>query len=286
VSLTAHAYEFTLQQDWQLPVEHLSPSSLGMLARCPEQWRNRYCLGRKERPGEALVLGTAIHSTAERNFSQKITTYQDVPIPELVEWYEDEGFAAAVAREEERNEFDVRWDTDPERARERGRSIIYAYQFQVAPRVQPLAVEERVEADFGLPVPVIGYSDARTAQQVIDLKTGKQARKKIKPHWRFQAGVYSTIAELPCDFHTCAATEKGKATITTPLESPELSVYLPPVARAELMRTVRSMGWLANHLYTTLGPDHPWPTWGQQHDWACGWCGFRGGCPAWKGIDT
>ena len=60
-----------------------------------------------------------------------------------------------------------------------------------------------------------------------DIKTGRQSRKKIKPHWRFQAGVYSTIAELPVDFHTCAASPAtAKATITTAVAHTSLTTGL------------------------------------------------------------
>jgi hypothetical protein len=152
--------------------------------------------------------------------------------------------------------------------------------------VQPLSVETRVEADFGLPVPVIGYADCLTEPSVIDIKTGKSARQQIKPEWRIQAAVYSTITGLPVDFHCVAASEKQhRASVFTPLESPGLSLWLPPEARHETQRNVRAMAWMAHHFMETLGPDEPWPTTGQVHPWACSWCSFRSGCPAWKGLE-
>jgi PD-(D/E)XK nuclease superfamily len=269
---------------WLLPIEHLSASSLGMLARCPEQFRQRYVLGRKERPGEALVVGTAVHLAAERNFEQKITSHQDIPAADLITWYDDVGFPLAISEREERGE-EVRWDTDPEGARRRGRAITGAYHGQVAPRVQPRSVETRVEADFGLQVPVIGYADVFTDSNVIDIKTSKSSRREIKPEWRIQAAVYSTITGWPIDFHCVSASEKQhRATVMTPLEAPGLSIWLPAEARQETQRNVRTMAGMAQAFMRTLGPDNPWPTIGQVHPWACNWCAFKEGCPAWKGL--
>lgn len=273
------------ENGWVLPIEHLSPSSLGMLARCPEQWRQRYVLGRKERPGEALVIGTAVHLAAERNFAQKVSSYEDIPVADLVAWYDDVAFVTALSERQEDGE-EVAWDTGPDGARLRGRAITSAYHSQVAPRVQPTSVETKVEADVGLPVPVLGYADCLTTTTVIDLKTSKQARREVKPEWRFQSAIYGSITGKPVDFHVCSASEKThRATINTPLESSGLSVWMPPEARLEAARNVRAMAWMADHFYRTLGPDEPWPTTGMAHPWACGFCGFRAGCPAWKGME-
>jgi PD-(D/E)XK nuclease superfamily protein len=286
--------EPVVRERWLLPIEHLSASSLGMLARCPEQFRQRYVLGKKERPGEALVIGTAVHKTAEENFRQKIESHEDLPASWLIQWYDDVGFPLALEERQEKGE-EVAWDTDPEGARKRGRAITTAYHTSYesadghhpspASRVQPLTVETRVEADFGLPVPIIGYADVETEQTVIDIKTSKTARRQIKPEWRIQGAVYSTITLKPIDFHCVSASEKQfRATVFTPLEAPDLSLWLPPEARAETQRNVRAMAWMAHHFMETLGPDDPWPTTGQVHPWACSWCAFKPDCPAWKGL--
>ena len=284
IALDISQYLDSVRRPWTVPIEHLSATSLGMLARCPEQFRQRYVLGRKERPGEALVIGTAVHLAAEQNFAQKIETHEDLPVTELLMWYDDIGFPQAI---EERVDEDIVWDTDPDGARQRGRAITSAYRMAVAPRVQPLATETRVEADFGLAIPVIGYADVRTTEKIIDIKTGNKSRRQIKPEWRIQAGVYSTITELPVDFHCVSATATNhRATVNTPLEAPELSIWLPPEAREETKRNVRVMAGMAQSFMDAIGPDEPWPTLGQVHPWACGYCGFRAGCPAWRGIDS
>jgi hypothetical protein len=76
----------------KLPIDHWSPSSFDMFRRCPYQWQQRYVHGRKERPAEAPLMGTAVHAGIERNFGQKIRTAVDLPLAELLDWYMDEGF--------------------------------------------------------------------------------------------------------------------------------------------------------------------------------------------------
>jgi hypothetical protein len=56
-----------------LPVDHLSATQISMLNRCPEQYRQRYVLGKKERPGAALIVGGAFHEAIETDFAWKIS---------------------------------------------------------------------------------------------------------------------------------------------------------------------------------------------------------------------
>jgi hypothetical protein len=271
--------------DWQLPIEHFSASSLAMLARCPRQWQERYIHGRKERPGEALVLGTAVHRVVEFNYAQKIASHADLPLTEIVTYFDDVAWYEALADRQEDGD-EVKWDTDQDNARTRGRAITYGYHSQVSERVQPVSVETKIAADVGLPVPVLGYADCLTKTNVIDVKTSKQARREVKPEWRFQSAVYGSIIGLPVDFHVCAASPTThKASIYTPLEHPGLSVWMPEEARHEAARNIRAMAWMVNHFYRQLGPDEPWPTTGMAHPWACSFCGFRSDCPAWKGLE-
>jgi hypothetical protein len=103
--------------DWNLPIRHWSPSSLAMLRRCPRQFQQRYILGRKERPGEARVTGSAVHAALERNFEQKIASHEDLPLVDVLEWYLDEGFTEVVDTEQALAGEEVVWNTSPDDAR-------------------------------------------------------------------------------------------------------------------------------------------------------------------------
>src|SRR5262252_1769183 len=75
---------------------HFSASGLRLLRVCPEAWRRRYILGQKERPGEALTLGKAVHSAIGYSHTQKITSHEDLPVLEVVTYYEDKAWPDAV----------------------------------------------------------------------------------------------------------------------------------------------------------------------------------------------
>jgi hypothetical protein len=268
---------------FNLPIEHWSPSSFAMLRRCPYQWQQRYIHGRRERPAEAPVMGTAVHAALERNFAQKIQTRLDLELKDLLEWYLDEGFSRTVYEEQEKANEEILWDTGPETTRQRGKFIVAAYHDNVAPRIQPLRTEGIFRVDFGLEIPVVGRFDLETAPTTIDFKTGKQSTRKPKEDWRIQAAVYTEATGKPVEFHSLAASAKTNAvTIVTPLESEPMKVAPTVLEREEMRRTMKLISAEACMYMGLLGPDEPWPTHGRFHTWACDYCGFRAGCPAWR----
>lgn len=280
---------------WNLPVSRLSPSSITMLRRCPRQWQERYIFGRKERPAEAPLIGSAVHLALKENFTQKITSGEDMPVADLLAWYSEVGFPTAVVEREEESEMETFWETEPDyvegkivrsaadKARTRGRVMLGAYRNEVTPRIQPTSAESKFEIDMGLPVPVMGIYDVETDDTVIDIKTGKKRRYKPKEDWRIQAGVYSTARQRPVEFHCVAASgEKNVASIVTPLESEHLLIYLDAQQQALLRESIRAIAAEAVMYMDMYGTDSPWPTHGTHSEWACGYCGFRSNCPAWE----
>jgi PD-(D/E)XK nuclease superfamily protein len=269
---------------YNLPTDHLSPSQVAMGHRCPEQYRQRYVLGHKERPAEAPVMGSAVHAALERNFAQKVQTHADLELVDLIEWYmSSEGFARTAYDEQEKTGEEIAWDTSAEQTRQRGKFIVAAYHEIVAPRIQPLRVETAFDVDFGLPVPMRGRFDLEQSASTVDFKTGRQARKKPKEDWRIQAAVYTEATNKPVEFHSLTASAKTNAvTIVTPLESEELLLAPTTTERQEMRRTLRAIAAELCMYMSIYGPDNPWPTKGRMHDWACSYCGFRAGCPAWR----
>ena len=266
-----------------LPIDHWSPSSLAMFQRCPYQWQQRYIHGIKARPAEAPVTGTVVHAAIERNFAQKIASHEDLGIVELLDWYAEDAFPRIALEEQERSGMEILWDTTPDKARARGRVMLSEYHGNVAPRIQPEAVELRIAVDFGLGVPVEGRFDVDRPVSVIDVKTGRQARKTPKEDWNIQAAVYAKARNKPVEFHSVGASPKTNSVkIYTPLEEEALLVHPTVAQRDELARSLQAIARYACFLMSELGPDEPWPTLGRFHTWACGWCGYRSGCPAWK----
>ncbi|HSV08556.1 MAG TPA: PD-(D/E)XK nuclease family protein [Candidatus Binatus sp.] len=279
---------------WVLPVDHWSPTSAAMFQRCPEQYRRRYILHEKRRPAESLTVGSAVHRAVEENFRQKVASHIDIPLPAILDWYDDVGWPETVEREQERAGEEIEWDTPPtmvegrvtvsaaEKAGARGRLMLSRYHEKVVPRVQPLAVEQEITLDLGLPVPIVGRFDVERDTTTIDVKTGKSAAKKPKEDWRIQALIYGEARGKPVEFHSVTATAKNTVSIYTPLEAEALLVDPTPHERVVLVDTLKALIWTANFYMAQFGPDEPWPFLGRFHNWACDYCGYRPTCPAWR----
>jgi hypothetical protein len=278
---------------WNLDpwVKHLSPSSIAMLHRCPRQWQERYIHKRKKRPAEAPFLGSTFHKAIEKNFKQKIDSGVDLPIIDLLDYYAEEAFPDVLREEQEEAGEEIFWDTEPTKTqsaedivRARGKVMVTEYQDQIAPRIQPLASEFWIEADFGLPVPLIGKFDVEREATVIDAKTSKQTNRKPKEDWRIQAAIYSRARQKPVEFHNVSWSKTGKITIVSPLDEEALLVHPTRQEREQIARSIKTLADLACWYMEQYGPDEPWPTLGRFHGWACDYCGFRSDCPAWTDL--
>jgi hypothetical protein len=293
----------TAELQWPSRIRHLSATSIGMFRRCPEQFRHRYLLGEKERPGEGLVIGSAFHEGVEFNYAQKIESHEDRPTAEVVEYLQDVGVPKVL--EDHGGADEIAWDGDDavkgvDLLRRDSERILVRYHEDVVPRLQPISLEEELFIrDDRLIVPIIGYVDVRTgyemehdttsmwiADRIIDTKTGKQSVSKLKPSWMLQATLYSAMTNLPVEYHSISRAKVPK--ITTGLESGDM-VFTPNPTKTE--NVINSAAQIANMIawmYTTYGPDETWPTMGRFADWSmsfspCTNCGWRKVCPAMEG---
>jgi hypothetical protein len=285
----AEVVDARLTLQWPSRVKHLSATSLGMFRRCPEQFRHRYILGEKERPGEALIVGSIFHDALEWNYQAKIESHEDQPLADLVQYLGDVSVPKVI--DENGGPDEIAWDhPDPvvgvEAAHQDSERILSAYRRRITERIQPVAVEQKFEIP-GEPVPIIGYLDTCTDdQRVIDTKTGKQAVKKLKPSWRLQAVLYSTATGWTSEYHSIS--RAARPSIVTGLESEELIQRPDETQMRNVLASAKTIADMISYLYTTLGPDQTWPTWGRFADWSmsftpCGNCGWRRVCPAMAG---
>jgi hypothetical protein len=262
-------------------ISHLSASSLRLLRVCPEAWRRRYILGERERPGEALVLGKAVHSALEHTHRQKVDSHEDLPIPEVVEYYNDLAWPEAVAEHEE----GVRWDSNPDVPRNDGARILHAYHAAVSPRIQPIAVEKKIEFLVpGVPVPIWGFVDVEEQQNVIDLKTSKSVTRKPDANWRMQGMLYSGHLGKPTHFHSVSRAQAPS--IATPLESEELTVQPHPTLWPLIIKVLNDYAASIEFYFQRYGPTDTWPLSGLYSDYrggpSCNFCGWRNVCSAWS----
>ena len=292
--------------DITLPVDHLSASQVSMLQRCHEQYRQRYVLGKKEKPGAALIVGVAFHKAIEADFSYKIDLGQLCNDKTIVDLYNAE-FDEILENNGGVNE--IVWDEKekPDMARKHGQGCVEQYHSQVAPKLEPESVEYEFSKEIkGVPVPVVGRIDLvahrlnvhnplvygpdafdsqgnqRTTTQalVADYKTANRAKRQIQPDWRFQGETYQWVSGRPVEWHV--AVKSSRPSIITPLESPELlqslSESVKPSVELRYTHAAKLIGWLMRE----FGPDESWPTTGYSHPWSCSYCGFQKDCVAWK----
>lgn len=258
---------------------HLSATQIGMVQRCPEQWRRRYLLGEKEPPGAALIWGGADHYAHEQNFLQKIDSHEDIPV-EDVKLAFAEGFDQRV--EQAGGAGEVAWGDDkPGDVKDAGVRLVDLYHRTVSSAMQPTAVERKFEIEVpGVAVPVVGRVDVETTQPVaaVERKTSKQMVREVKPEWRVQGLLYHLVSQKPIAWHLSVKTKTPA--VYTPTELPGLSLGVEDSMTQATVRMVQTTARTILAYWTVFGPDEPWPG-AITHPWACGWCAFKGRCAWW-----
>jgi hypothetical protein len=288
-----------LAADWPPELDHISASSVKMIARCPEQWRRRYVLGQKTAPAAALIAGTADHAAIEKSMRQKITTHIDLPADEVVDEFFD--------RFESEVEFAGGWKEVEVKSRGElvkgkvaktkvldslkveGGKLVEAYHLDISPKVQPIAVEEEFSFTApNLPVRVDGRIDLiatkeESKEYLIDRKRSGRMKYRPDPEWIIQAEVYQLVKHVPHAWHISVpggGGPQGSGGLLYEGNAPELimSPRNRKIAETQLEHLAGEIGYF----FMRYGPDNPWPARGKMHVWACSYCGFRPDCWAWR----
>jgi len=157
---------------------YISQSRLGMLGKCPEQYRRRYEENEIIPPGVAMARGVGVHGAAKGNFRQKIESHEDLPTQDIIDIAVSE-FDRVLKRgvrftpeEESRGAEVVIGETRDTTA---GLATVFAEE--VAPAYQPEMVEQKQrivlpEAPFDL----VAILDLMTTDgYVVDLKTSSKS---------------------------------------------------------------------------------------------------------------
>lgn len=167
-----------------LPKAHISPTQLNMYLRCPAQYYFRYIEGMILPPKSALTKGKAVHKGQEVNYKQKIETQEDMKLSDIQEVVAAEFESLAPETEWEKEE-------DPGKVKDETISLASLYHTEVAPKVQPMLVEEEVLID----IPggqLKGYIDLVDMQEYIrDTKTTARTPSQDVIEKSLQLSAYS-----------------------------------------------------------------------------------------------
>jgi len=168
------------------PIEKLSPSQVRCFMDCQVRWWFKYRLRYPDSPTAKMVLGRAVHAALGANFAQKLETHEDLNTFGVVALFR-EAWASESAQ------VDFCDDEDPLELAVVGESLVVRYMDEVAPRIEPAAVETRVEGDIA-GVRVQGWIDLLDVHgRIIDIKTSARRPSAIEPDYRFQIATYTQL---------------------------------------------------------------------------------------------
>jgi hypothetical protein len=181
-------------------LSNLSVSAVGCALRCGEQFRRRYMLGEIIPPGVAAGRGRGVHEASRSNLAQKIITGRDMPVSDMKDAARDgfiESFRRGVflSRDEEAGKAELL-----NRALNDCINLTGLYAAEVAPRIQPRSTEQRITADIGRDMPLVGVIDydgnVGDGPLVIgDLKTSGRAWPEDRAEQELQPVVYAHLYE-------------------------------------------------------------------------------------------
>lgn len=249
-------------------ISHISPSMLGLFCRCQEAFHRRYLEGEIIPPGIAAITGTGMHKAAELNFTQKITSGEDLPLSDMQDAARD-GYMEAcqkgvfVPKDEEAS-----FRTDLAKGLDRSVQLTKLFAERVAPTIQPVASEQKMQALHpALPVPFLGILDVRSEHAIHDLKTSSRKWSAGKEDGQLQPPIYRYLVQenlgttLPFSFHVVSDKDVQEIPAVTGQGDIE-----PIVMRAKALLLSMQTG-----TFLPAEPGH----------WMCSpkWCGYFWSCP-------
>ncbi len=166
--------------------ELLSPSQANTYLTCPAKWYFRYLVGLGEPTTGSLVLGKAFHETLAGNFRRKMSSKRDMDVAEVRHVFA-QAWASASADAE------LREDEDASELAATGEALVTTYINNVAPSIEPRAVELPVDGEIG-GVNVRGIVDVvDTNGRVLDFKTASKRPNGVPAEYGLQLTTYAMI---------------------------------------------------------------------------------------------
>jgi len=169
--------------------KHYSISQLNQYKKCPASWYFGYVEKIKFIPGSSLVLGRAVHKAIELNFKQKITSYMDLPLSDVIrEYYKSFDKEAITAT--------FREDENIGEIREGGAKILTMFHTKRSPEIFPAKVEEPFEI-MVLGHLFVGRIDLiDESGMLMDIKTSSKTPSDISADYLLQLTMYSRAKGL------------------------------------------------------------------------------------------
>ena len=200
---------------------HLSASSRGLFAKCPEAYRRRYVEGERGKPNLAMVKGKAFHAAVEANMNAKIDTGKELPAKYLATIANDAMADGIKDCDED--------DDDCKQADDVVDQVVF-HQMNQSPHYQPTATEIpfRIELD-ACGHDYVGFIDmtgtlVESGEPVIvDWKTSKKKPANNSQHdslqltgyFASQAAELGNNVELRLDYITSGKSKRVRHVLAT-----------------------------------------------------------------------
>lgn len=171
----------------------ISPTQLGLFAKCGEAWRRRYVEGERIPPGIAACVGRGVHAAAEAALRHKMADAAPLALDQILDAARD-GYSTALANGIYAESVDAARQGAIQGV-DRVINMTRTLAKEVLPGIHPAAVETRLEARHpDLPVPFLGILDIWDRRaEIVDLKTTRRAWTSAKAATGFQPGIYSFL---------------------------------------------------------------------------------------------
>jgi hypothetical protein len=237
--------------------------------RCGMQWSFAYVRGIKSPPSLKAVRGIAIHKAAEVDMSQKVHTGVDISAEEMIDTYSDSWTAETA------NGYTIDDDgTTPGDIKDKGVEMVQLYRDKVAPRIQPVLVEEPIQFEIN-GQPYSGQID------VAERKKGKLIIRDTKSTARKPDPAQYTLNMVGYAVSQRQVTGEVEAdTVLDYLIGTKVPRYLPvnnggPVSDQEIRRFSTVVSEVAANIKAGRFPPNGLV------NGACSWCGYKSICPAY-----
>jgi len=169
-----------MNEDYQLP-KHLSYSQVQTYLACGIRYYYQYLLRVRRATSYYMTLGSAADAAFNANYAPKIETGKDEPLDVLIDVFHED----FKARKPETDFVELGMDgsikakIDPDTIENDGIEIVKHFRDVVAPTVQPIAVQSRLEVPFdNVDYSFLGFTDLTVAlddngdrKMIIDHKT-------------------------------------------------------------------------------------------------------------------
>lgn len=247
----------TIDPPARLPVDYLSVSSINLYQRCPEAWKRRYILKEYDPPNGKMILGSAAGAAEAQHFGRMIESGAGLSTEDVLDEFASE-WEDRTSREE------VDWQGDkPGALKDSGAGALRVYHTQLAPAVEPVAVEREFELAWeGCGFGLTGYLDLEDSDGAIcDFKMTGQRWSADKARGELQPTVYLAARRAEgnpasgFNYHTMIRTKQPTAEVVG-TERSERQLDLLTDRVFAIARSIE-FRWL-NDCWEGTGPDLAW----------------------------